>query len=74
MERYESYKDSGVEWIGEIPDEWKVVNLNALCTQRNNKNKDLTEDNVLSLSYGNIKRRKMNNEGLLPEVVSQILV
>jgi type I restriction enzyme, S subunit len=24
MERYDSYKDSGVEWIGEIPSEWIV--------------------------------------------------
>jgi len=23
MKRYSSYKDSGVEWIGEIPTEWK---------------------------------------------------
>ena len=24
MERYEKYKDSGVEWIWEIPEGWKV--------------------------------------------------
>ena len=23
MKRYDSYKDSGVEWIGEIPRHWK---------------------------------------------------
>ena len=27
MERYERYKDSGVEWIGEIPEEWEVKKL-----------------------------------------------
>lgn len=27
MERYDSYKDSGVEWIGEIPEGWQVVEL-----------------------------------------------
>ena len=27
MERYEKYKDSGVEWIGEIPEEWEVKKL-----------------------------------------------
>ena len=27
MERYEKYKDSGVEWIGEIPDGWEVKRL-----------------------------------------------
>lgn len=28
--RYERYKDSGVEWIGEIPEEWNVVRLKFL--------------------------------------------
>ena len=27
MKRYETYKDSGAEWIGEIPESWKSVNL-----------------------------------------------
>lgn len=25
MERYEAYKDSGVEWIGEVPAKWDVL-------------------------------------------------
>lgn len=25
--RYENYKDSGVEWIGEVPEHWEVQNL-----------------------------------------------
>ena len=31
--RYARYKDSGVEWIGEIPEEWKVVRLKFLKTK-----------------------------------------
>ncbi|MEM1123077.1 MAG: restriction endonuclease subunit S, partial [Bacteroidota bacterium] len=27
MKRYETYKDSGIEWIGEIPPEWQVLNF-----------------------------------------------
>lgn len=27
MERYEKYKDSGVEWLGEIPEGWEVKKL-----------------------------------------------
>lgn len=27
MTRYEKYKDSGIEWIGEIPDHWEVKRL-----------------------------------------------
>lgn len=28
--RYDKYKDSGIEWIGEIPDSWCVRKLNSL--------------------------------------------
>ena len=24
MERYDSYKDSGVKWVGEIPSHWNL--------------------------------------------------
>jgi len=27
MERYKTYKDSGIEWIGEIPEHWEVKRL-----------------------------------------------
>ena len=27
MKRYNSYKDSGVEWIGEVPSHWEVLSL-----------------------------------------------
>jgi len=29
LERYEVYKDSGIEWIGEIPEGWKVERLKS---------------------------------------------
>jgi len=31
MKRYQTYKDSGVEWIGEIPAHWKILPIRALC-------------------------------------------
>lgn len=37
MERYEAYKDSGVEWIGEIPEGWKIQRAKTLFTQRRTK-------------------------------------
>lgn len=30
MKKYSSYKDSGVEWLGEIPSHWKVLHLRNL--------------------------------------------
>lgn len=32
MERYESYKDSGVKWIGEIPGHWEVTGLKRISS------------------------------------------
>jgi len=31
MKRYDSYKDSGVEWIGEIPSHWEMKRLKYVC-------------------------------------------
>lgn len=60
-------KCSGVEWIGDIPDTWDVTILSALFGERKQKNIGLIESNLLSLSYGNIKRKNIDtNEGLLP--------
>lgn len=30
LKRYEKYKDSGVEWIGEVPEGWEVIRLKFL--------------------------------------------
>jgi type I restriction enzyme, S subunit len=30
--RYSKYKDSGVEWLGEVPDHWEVKRLKRACT------------------------------------------
>ena len=30
MKRYDSYKDSGVEWIGQIPSDWECIRLGML--------------------------------------------
>lgn len=32
MERYSEYKDSGVQWLGEIPEHWNRVRLGKLST------------------------------------------
>ena len=37
-------KDSGIEWIGEIPEEWEVVPVKRLCTMQAGKN--LTSEQI----------------------------
>lgn len=43
-------KDSGVEWIGEIPKEWELRKLRYILTERNEKNSPIKTNNILSLS------------------------
>ncbi|MCT7465681.1 restriction endonuclease subunit S [Aliarcobacter cryaerophilus] len=31
LKRYENYKDSGVEWLGEIPEHWEIDKLKNYC-------------------------------------------
>lgn len=66
--KYSAYSDSGIDWIGEIPSSWNTVLLSQVVSQVKNKNIDLQEKNLLSLSYGKIKRKPIDeNGGLLPE-------
>jgi type I restriction enzyme, S subunit len=68
MRRYSVYKDSDIEWVGEIPDRWATKPLFALFKERQVLNDGNKETNVLSLSYGRIIRRDVeSNFGLLPE-------
>lgn len=61
-------KDSQIEWIGKIPAEWSTNTAFQIFTQVKNKNTDLRERNLLSLSYGRIRRKDIETtDGLLPE-------
>ena len=61
-------KPSGIPWIGDIPEAWEVVTLARLFREKKCKNTENKETNVLSLSYGEIKKRNIEtNMGLLPE-------
>ena len=61
-------RDSGIEWVGEIPVHWPVHPVYSYYGERKNKNRLGKEDNLLSLSYGRVIRKDINtNDGLLPE-------
>ena len=61
-------KDSGIEWIGEIPAGWEIKYFVQLFSQVKNKNIGLREKNLLSLSYGKIKQKSIETVGgLLPD-------
>ncbi|KAA0119185.1 hypothetical protein FKX92_01190 [Streptococcus sanguinis] len=60
-------KDSGVEWIGQVPEHWEIHPLFSIFKQNKVKNIGMENDNLLSLSYGNIIRKDIDTTfGLLP--------
>ena len=61
-------KESNIEWVGEIPLDWEINTMSQIFTQVKNKNTDLREQNLLSLSYGKIIRKNIDTlGGLLPD-------
>lgn len=62
-------KDSGIEWIGEVPNDWRIVrNKNAFVCNKElvGEKSELTQ--LLSLTTRGIKKKDINNaEGKLPE-------
>lgn len=62
-------KDSGIAWIGEIPDDWRIIrNKNAFTCSKElvGEKSELTQ--LLSLTTRGIKKKDINNaEGKLPE-------
>jgi type I restriction enzyme, S subunit len=68
MERHDSYKPSGIAWIGYVPAHWDVKPGFTCFDENKDRNKNLNEKTVLSLSYGRIvvkPEEKMT--GLVPE-------
>lgn len=67
-QRYEKYKESGVEWLEEIPEHWEVKPGFTILSESKEKNTGFIEKTVLSLSYGNvIIKPKEKLTGLVPE-------
>lgn len=65
--RYDSYRESGVEWVGGIPTHWVTEPLWTVADECDRPNVGMIENNLLSLSYGRIVRKDVNNnDGLLP--------
>ena len=61
-------KDSGIEWVGNIPVHWDVRPLYYYFAERKKQNYLGQEQNLLSLSYGKVIRKDINtSEGLLPD-------
>ena len=60
--------ESGIIWIGKIPANWTIHPVYYYFSERRHKNSMGREQNLLSLSYGNIIKKNIEQlGGLIPE-------
>lgn len=50
-------KDSGIEWVGSVPQKWNIVPIRASFEEINNKNITGEEKTALKFTYGTIVRK-----------------
>ena len=57
LDKNAKLKDSGVQWIGEVPEHWGIVNIGSLYNQRNEK-----------VSDKDYKPLSVTKKGILPQL------
>jgi type I restriction enzyme S subunit len=68
LKPYPAYEDSGVEWLGKVPEGWKMLPLGSGFRSSLKRNVGMQERTVLSLSYGRIVVKAEDDlRGLSPE-------
>ncbi|HAP94948.1 MAG TPA: restriction endonuclease subunit S, partial [Chryseobacterium sp.] len=66
MQRYEKYKDSGVDWIGEIPVEWNILKLKFLFKDVSIKNRPDLDLLSVTQDQGVVPRSMVENRMVMP--------
>lgn len=65
---YPTYKESGVPWMGQIPQDWDVLPALAVYREKHVPNTGMIEATVLSISYGRIIVKPLEKlHGLVPQ-------
>lgn len=68
FQRYDSYKNSGVEWLREIPSHWEILKTKYVHKNIKFLNTNRICDNVLSLTLRGVVNNNIDNpEGLVPK-------
>ena len=68
FKRYDSYKNSGVEWLGQIPSHWEILKTKYVHKSIKFLNTNRICDNVLSLTLRGVVNNNIDNpEGLVPK-------
>ena len=66
-QKYSAYKDSGVDWLGEMPEEWSLLsNKHVFKLKKNLVGKHSSEYTLLSLTLQGIIVRNLEDGGKFP--------
>ena len=68
-------KDSGIEWIGEIPQEWKIQPLKSLFSFGKGlpiTKEDLKEKGISVVSYGQIHSKSNDGVHITPDLIRYV--
>jgi len=66
LEKYPAYKDSGAEWLGEIPENWASIRMKHLFRDVSIKNKPNAELLSVTQDQGVVPRTWVENRMVMP--------
>lgn len=64
--RYDKYKDSGIAWIGEIPEHWKIIPHKRIMRKKKIIKEYYAGENILSLTKKGVIIRDLEAGGKMP--------
>ncbi|MEK7719390.1 MAG: restriction endonuclease subunit S [Bacteroidota bacterium] len=64
--KYPAYKPSGVEWLGEIPEQWECIRMKHLFKDHSEKNKPGAELLSVTQNQGVVPRTWVENRMVMP--------
>jgi len=67
LARYDAYKDSGVEWLGEVPKQWELKRLKELAKIQNSNVDKKSHENEISVrlcNYVDVYKNEFINSSL----------
>lgn len=67
MKKYDNYKNSGVEWLGEIPEHWETIRIKHIFKEINERSFDGSEDLLSVSQYTGVtnKSERLEDGGML---------
>ena len=75
MEKYNSYKDSGIQWLGKIPSHWEIKRSRLIFDENVETNSTCNNTNQLQFRFGTIEPKKSQEmDSDLKKIISKYTI